>query len=260
MTSGVTMSSDGGIQLTLFIQACRLSEVEEAKKCLEVQPSLITQTFLKGSTSIHVAAGFGCHQLLPMLVEGGVDVNAKNEPEGMTALHVAAREPKCIRALVALLELGADVSSRDAKGQTALHVASKSGNIAAVKVLVDHSARTDVKDTEGLTATDVAKDDGTREALQGNDSIITQSALAAAEKLADQPPTGEFSRWKARCLKSAAGGSSSSSRPSVASKTRSPSARPTKEKKARPCPTCKGKGKLEGRTLKCAICRGTGYK
>ncbi|MFL3665516.1 MAG: ankyrin repeat domain-containing protein, partial [Verrucomicrobiota bacterium] len=73
----------------------------------------------KGS-SLHAAAAFGYTEVAVALIEGGADVNQK-ENEGQTPLHTAALfcYPKIAQAL---LDNGADKTIKDNDGQTALEM------------------------------------------------------------------------------------------------------------------------------------------
>lgn len=59
-----------------------------------------------------------------MLVAKGADVNARTRDENQTPLHVAAAMGK-MKAVEALVALGADLTLKDAKGQTPLDAAER---------------------------------------------------------------------------------------------------------------------------------------
>lgn len=66
------------------------------------------------------------------------------------------------REMVALfLGRGVDINAGDwhfsGKGRTALHTLASVGNVQGVKLLLDHGARVDVKDADGVTVLDMAR-------------------------------------------------------------------------------------------------------
>jgi ankyrin repeat protein len=60
----------------------------------------------------------------------------------------------------ALVAGGADVNAIGDMGSTPLHEAVETGHTAAVKFLVEHGSRTDVRNAFGRTPLDIAEIDG----------------------------------------------------------------------------------------------------
>lgn len=87
-------------------------------------------------TAFSVVVGGRAAELLPLLVERGLDVNGDNF--GYPALVYASRGDKGEHPdwAEALLQYGADVNIQDRKGNTALHVAARAGFCALAKVLL----------------------------------------------------------------------------------------------------------------------------
>src|SRR6202044_3818989 len=66
-----------------------------------------------------------------------------------------------------LLKAGADANERLPHGETALMMASRTGNVDAIKVLLDHGAEVNAKETlRGTTALMWAADEGHAPAIQ----------------------------------------------------------------------------------------------
>ncbi len=87
-----------------------------------------------------------------LLVHNGatVDDPAVDETPFIAAVKVSHFGPAEV-----LLELGADVDTRDGNGMTALHyMLRKNSDKAHVRMLVDHGARGDIPDPRGVTAAD----------------------------------------------------------------------------------------------------------
>lgn len=86
------------------------------------------------------AAGIGDTDTVRALLDEGIDINARNEVFGHTALIVAARLGYTDTVRV-LLEKGADVNATDKYGTTALHWAEKNGHKDIVKLLREAGAQ-----------------------------------------------------------------------------------------------------------------------
>eukprot|EP01156_Anaeramoeba_ignava_P006361 Anaeramoba_ignava/a348443_52.p2 GENE.a348443_52~~a348443_52.p2 ORF type:complete len:163 (+),score=78.34 a348443_52:16-504(+) len=73
------------------------------------------------------------------LINGGADVNEKDESE-MTSLHHAATNPDLIDILDFLLEKGADPNANDQDENTPLHKAAFKGNLEGILSLQRYKA------------------------------------------------------------------------------------------------------------------------
>ena len=94
-----------------------------------------------------------------------------SRPDGWTALHFAARnglrdlhrypEKNYIEGymdvLDFLIENGAKIETRAQSGKTPLHIAAVYGNLKAVQCLLQHGARRDATDNEGMSALELAR-------------------------------------------------------------------------------------------------------
>jgi hypothetical protein len=76
----------------------------------EYECSRYSQTFPKNVDGFHMAAAFGLHQVLRLLVSEGTDVGAKDS-HGCTALHLAAKDSHD-KVVQLLLEHRADARER----------------------------------------------------------------------------------------------------------------------------------------------------
>lgn len=65
---------------------------------------------------------------------------------------IASAETGNVAALRLLLDAGIDVNTGDARGKTALIAASEHGHVAVVRLLLDRGADVHVKNTMGVTA------------------------------------------------------------------------------------------------------------
>src|SRR5262249_33472880 len=93
-----------------------------------------------------------------------------------------------LEALQKLLDWGNDINAVNEHGQTALHAAAFAAAHQAVQFLVDHGARTDLKDAIGRTPLDVAKDNlrvEYRPSLQNHDPADIDKTIALLQKLSE---------------------------------------------------------------------------
>ena len=98
-----------------------------------------------GMTALHWAAMNGDAELTDMLVFAGANVRATTRLGTYTPLFLASQHGhgKVIQSLV---KAGADVKAGTPNGTTPLMVAAASGEVEAVRVLLDHGADVNAKD------------------------------------------------------------------------------------------------------------------
>ena len=161
---------------------------------------------LIGSTPYLLAARFLEPGIMKALVAGGADAKLTMK-DGATALMVAAGagspgnasrrgiavidggevepESQVLEAVVAAVELGADVNATNQSGDTALHVAAGRGLNSVVQLLADRGAQLSVKNKRGLTplASLMPANSGPRR----RGAAITAAAIADDDADADRP-------------------------------------------------------------------------
>jgi hypothetical protein len=113
-------------------------------------------------TPLHSAAYYGDLEMVQVLLEYGVDVNAKNDlgctPLFCTASSLIGGHRNEHRVARFLIGHGADPNTRSVEGFTSLHLASENGRIELVRLLIELGANVEVKDDEGRTPLDFASD------------------------------------------------------------------------------------------------------
>ena len=112
----------------------------------------------KTSTHIVAAAKFGFLDWLKRFVVKGVDINVKTD-DGESLLHVACGSDQ-VATVTYLCEHGAVLNWQDNNGNTALHVAVSNGHLDVTRVLVDKGADLNTADTAGSTALHMAAKGG----------------------------------------------------------------------------------------------------
>jgi hypothetical protein len=98
-----------------------------------------------GATALHLAAVFGHAELVALLLRLGADVRSADR-EGRTPLHVCCLVPQwnpmaAQRIVGQLVPDDASLYSRDAWGNTPLHLAASAGCVAMLEVLTARVAR-----------------------------------------------------------------------------------------------------------------------
>jgi ankyrin repeat protein len=105
-------------------------------------------------TVLHVAARAGSTVVVEMLLQAGAGAGARlaaRESKGATALHVSA-EAGHEGVVAILLKAGADVSARDHKDRTPLHLAATNGEgDKVVQLLLEAGADTESRDDTQYT-------------------------------------------------------------------------------------------------------------
>jgi ankyrin repeat protein len=109
-----------------------------------------------GTTPLHFAAVCGLHGIVKFLaIDHLQDVHSRRFDDEWTPLHVASAYGH-VEVARALIEHGADVSTRAIDKLTSLHVASGRGHIDVVRFLVEHGADAIACDKGGKTPLHVA--------------------------------------------------------------------------------------------------------
>ena len=122
-----------------------------------------------GSSFIYWCAEKGKIDLIDFALEKGADINLENE-SGETALHRAAYVGK-VDIIDHLIDRGANMNQKNIYDATPLFVAVIRDQLEAVKKLLSRGADAFIKNHDGLSAAQKAKE-------QGHDAI---AALLAAE-------------------------------------------------------------------------------
>ncbi|CAG2196436.1 Ankyrin repeat domain-containing protein 7,Ankyrin repeat domain-containing protein 26 [Mytilus edulis] len=111
-----------------------------------------------GDTAVHVAVKNSFTNILRLLIKSGADINIRNK-NGFAPLHLAVKNKKDEVTKI-LLQNRADFDVMDADGRTPLMYACYEGAITQVKDLITVGADTQIKDTKGFNAEDIANQKG----------------------------------------------------------------------------------------------------
>ncbi|MGD0649754.1 MAG: ankyrin repeat domain-containing protein [Verrucomicrobiia bacterium] len=136
------------ILATLTVGNCA-GDPDVIKALLEQTPVLVHVTDTEGVPLAQWAMLLASTEIVNLLLENGLDVNARFAGES-TLLHMAA-ELGTSEIIELLLSTGAEVNARDQDGMTALHIAARGGDIVLVKPFLSWNADIDAKDNAGKT-------------------------------------------------------------------------------------------------------------
>ena len=131
-------------------------------------PGIFTFLNTKGATPFLLAAQAVDVPLMQLLLDWGANPLAATA-DGTTPLMTAAgigydegrhtrwTEPASLAAVQLLMARGADVNLADQAGNTALHGAALTGANSVVRWLIDHGARMDAVNRQGMTPLNIAE-------------------------------------------------------------------------------------------------------
>lgn len=135
---------------SLLTRAAALGKAEEVRRILN--------TSAPSEQEIDEAGMRAAEHNKPAVLEelARLGLRAAAVVDGVPLLHGAAQNGAC-ETMEWLLARGAQVNARDAEGSTPLIQAAVSGNLPAVRLLIEHGADLKLRDTHGKSAVDFAR-------------------------------------------------------------------------------------------------------
>ena len=133
LESGRSPDPLGGLDRTPLHYLCRYVEntTRHHAACFELLRDAganLEATDELGYTPLHCAVSSGSVQMVSLLVQSGVHVDATSNNQGATALHLAARTDSRANCIEVLLAAGADINVRSTSGMTPFDMALMSGS------------------------------------------------------------------------------------------------------------------------------------
>uniref|UniRef100_A0A182JJD1 ANK_REP_REGION domain-containing protein n=1 Tax=Anopheles atroparvus TaxID=41427 RepID=A0A182JJD1_ANOAO len=125
-----------------LFKAALWDNVELLEDLLQEEVHLIDCLDSWGRAPIHAAAITADSRCLPMLIHAGANINATCGPrcDNKTALHLSA-EHGHVSNIKVLLDAGASFIAKDSNGLTALDLAERSGHEACVELLKEAAGK-----------------------------------------------------------------------------------------------------------------------
>jgi ankyrin repeat protein len=123
-----------------------------------------------GKTPIIYAAASGQLEIVKLLLAQHIDINARYAND-LTLLMWACgpddsvAEPQALEVVAYLIDAGAHIDDRDARGRTALMISAEGNHPEIAKLLLAHGADATLKDKAGKRAADLTVLSALRETL-----------------------------------------------------------------------------------------------
>ncbi|KAG7201780.1 hypothetical protein KM043_004500 [Ampulex compressa] len=129
-----------------FLVACRAGDEKILRLLLKNSPTSIDDRSNNRRSAMHIAAFHGHRHVLDVLMAANSNLVNAVDASGASPLHEAIKSGN-LEVVNEIIRLGADVRAKDNVGQTILHIAALTGNVAAIecilrKNLIDVSAET----------------------------------------------------------------------------------------------------------------------
>lgn len=137
-----------GVTCAILLVICGCWSVSDARP-VEKRAKPVA-TVVDAEQTIHTALTESTPARIQVLLDRGANIEARNA-RGATPLVTAATNGNLALVLL-LLHQGADVEARDRDGNTALHEASLQSHLACVDALLTAGARTSIRNELGFTA------------------------------------------------------------------------------------------------------------
>lgn len=154
LSRGADPGYDSSVAMGPLHVACAWDRAESLYALLERDPD-VNASGPGGWTPVFWCSLNGHVRLLENLIKRGANVNHLDEL-GRTPLHIAAANDR-LKAVAALIGAGARVNAREPRGgATALHHAAERGYLAVCDCLIYNKADLSLKDAAGQTPLDLA--------------------------------------------------------------------------------------------------------
>lgn len=142
-------------------EASAVGDAPRLRELLRADPRVAHAFAPDGWTPLHLAAFFGRDDAVDVLLAAGADLRAvSRNHEGNMPLHAALAGRGAGRIATTLMAHGADVRAPDAGGHTALHQAAFRDDVALVNAVLARGADASTRNRDGKTALAIAEEHG----------------------------------------------------------------------------------------------------
>jgi len=151
-----------GPKLTVF-EAAAAGALPRVRELVERDRAQANAVSPDGYSPLGLAAFFRRSDVAAYLLDRGADPRPASRQGGFTPLHsavatdAAAADLELVRRL---LDAGADPNARSASGGTPLHTAAFTGDSAVLELLIAHGGDASIKNEQGKTPADIARERG----------------------------------------------------------------------------------------------------
>ncbi len=128
-----------------FYHALETDDAATVKILIDRGLDINERMMRQSETLLHIVASRKCPKITTVLLEAGVDVNAKDSKE-KTPLHLAALHHS--PSLAVLLRAGANVDAMDGKADTPLHYAVRKSSDCGFAAFLNENAAIDIVERE----------------------------------------------------------------------------------------------------------------
>ncbi|BET00137.1 Vacuolar sorting protein 9 (VPS9) domain [Nesidiocoris tenuis] len=140
--------------------SCKLKRDESSSNAVGTkakEPMNINVCDSDGMTPLHMASKCGRAELVKLLIDAKADVNVCTL-NGMSPLHLACLNQRHRVAAVLLETHLCSIDAKDNFGNTALHYCCQNSNSKLVTLLLSYTPRIDIRNNDGKTPLDEAKE------------------------------------------------------------------------------------------------------
>ena len=159
LNSSILNSDEAKIEASI-LKSCKEGDLHGLENLIKGLPSNAVSVLFnckdivgRGSTPLHVAAGFNRIEIAKYLLNKQVEINARDN-SGMTALHNAASYGHD-NMVKFLLKNGANVNATDHWKFSPLHEAAYKHRYRICRILLDHDADSTLVTCNGMSAVDL---------------------------------------------------------------------------------------------------------
>ncbi|TPX35663.1 hypothetical protein SmJEL517_g01946 [Synchytrium microbalum] len=158
------MNVESSNRQTALHFACSAVSINAVKVLLDAGASVDARSG-KGDTALHKAVIYRCVDIARLLILRGSDMHAALPTTKDDCLHIASKLGDTAMVKV-LVDLGCCVDGVNCDGDTALHVAVRESHLQVVRVLIGRGAKFDVENGMHLTAKDIAIEKGNKDVIR----------------------------------------------------------------------------------------------
>ncbi|NER00133.1 MAG: hypothetical protein F6K30_26115 [Cyanothece sp. SIO2G6] len=139
-------------------ESALIGDLKKIKNCLKSGLDINIKDF-SGVTALHYAAKGGQLEVGELLINNGADINLSMNSQGGPPLSWAILFKKN-QFMELLISKGANINTSDEKQRSPLHLAAWSGNLYAVRYLVNHDSDINSRMFNNKTPLTLAKEKG----------------------------------------------------------------------------------------------------